>query len=85
VTSFLLFPIHIPEGSLAWQYVQPSTTTCGRMSPGMSRQVSDQDMLSAASASPLAQRAENAGLMQIKIAMSGIVPKLVATQGGQKR
>ena len=85
VTSFLLFPIHTPTGSLAWQYVQPSTTTCGRMNLGMSRLVSDQGMLSAAYVSPLAQHAENAGLIQIKIAMCGIVPRPATTLGGLSR
>jgi hypothetical protein len=80
VTSFLLYPIHMPTGSLAWQYVQPSITTCGRMSLGMSRLVSGKAMLSAAYVSPLAQHAENAGPIQIKIAISGIVPKLVLTK-----
>jgi hypothetical protein len=47
------------------------------MNLGMSKLVSGQDMLSVVYASLLAQHAENAGPIQMKIVMCGIAQKLV--------
>jgi len=76
VISFLLCPTHMNTGNRAWQYAQPSITTCGKMSLGTSRLASGQGTLSVAYVKLLVQRAASAGLIPTKIVMYGIVQKL---------